>query len=113
MVSPGAMIVFGLGLLLVSRLHSASKKENPTGVLRDAPLLVQRLLGARRDRVQVDDIIVGAVGLLWVFGGAGLVATGQATDSPAFAAVEAVLVVCFLAGGLLAAAIWMRREYGN
>lgn len=44
------------------------KKENPTGVLRDPPLLAQRLLGARGDRIQLDDIIVGAVGLLWVFG---------------------------------------------
>ena len=110
MVSPGGIVLVGIGFLILSRLRASSKGKSTSGIMRDPPGWIRQLFADRNVRVQLDDVLVGAIGALWAIGGAGLIVAGPNNESQAFWVVEVVLVAVFLMGGLLAVVIWARRE---
>jgi hypothetical protein len=76
MVSPTAIILFGVGLMVISRLGRSSEQQHPTGMWNDPPTWARLLFGARRNRVQLDDALISVVASLWLIGGTGLAVTG-------------------------------------
>jgi hypothetical protein len=109
-MTPLAVVVFGVGLLVVSRLHAGTNRQPGAGIIGNPPRIIRRLVGASDDGVPLDDVIIALIGVLWVVGGAGLAITNQSAESPAFVTVTGLLIVTFVAGGIVATAIWIRRE---
>jgi hypothetical protein len=112
-LGPRSIMIFGIALLLLAWLGAHWKRPSNSGVLDHPPAWLRHLVGASDGRVQLDDLIVGIVGLLWLLGGAWLALTGKAVDSPSFTGVVAGLIVLCLVGGLLAFAVWVRRLAGE
>jgi hypothetical protein len=104
-----SVIVFGAGLLVVAWLGARWKRESSSGVLDRLPAWLRRLVGSHDGRVQLDDLSIGIVGLLWLLAGVGLGVSGQSEDSSVFIPVLVALVVLFLVGGLVAFAVSVRR----
>lgn len=109
-MTPLAVVVFGIGLLLLARLHATTNRRAGVGVISDPPAMLRRLFGASVEGLPMNDLLIGLIGVLWVAAGAGLAITGQSAESPAFATVVRFLIVTFVVDGIAATVIWIRRE---
>ena len=112
-MTPAAIILGGVALVVLGRLGAASTRSGATGIWSDPPAWARRLFGSRPTGLRVDDVLVSTAGWLWLVAGIGLLVSGQRPDSTAFILVAGVLFVVLVVFGLAAFAIRFRRETGR